>query len=675
MAAATSALLLAGCSSSQQTVAEDPNVVAVINSQPFTLVDFEERYARTAGSRAAAADDSMAAYADFLERYVDFRLKVLAAQEAGYATDSTIQAEIKGYRTSFAKPFLLDKEVINPVIQTLYERRKEMVDASHILIRFPDNPSGHDTLVAYNKILDLKDSLAKGSDFGELAFKFSEDPSAQGRADSPGYRGRLGYFSAGRMVDAFESAAWNTPVGEVSDIIRTRFGYHLLYIHDRRPAVQDIRLSHILIRLQGTTAEDTTAALERIRDLQERIANGEDFARLAQGFSDDARSGPQGGDIGWLAYDNYNIVLPFREAAFELENVGDVSDIVETRFGYHLIKLTERKAPGTLIDEYENLKQMASRLPRTNAAETALRKAIITDRGGRYDTTTVMRVLAGVTPDSVLIRISGEHLPDSLRDQTFATLGDSAYTWTDWSQFTKSARVQAQDNLEAQVDALAGAFLESVALDYEAAALEERDDEFRTIMEEFKDGLMLFKLMEDSVWTAAAQDTAALEAYYEAHQETYQYPDRTRIITLFSASDSLLKAAVERIDAGLSFADLAAEMAQDSTRSLRMDTVLVAGHTDSVYDLAVGLEAGAHTAPIRDRTGQTVLFNDGIEPARQKTFVEARTEVVSSYQEMLEAQLLADLRARYNVRTYPERLSQAFSQPVSVQTAEASSIN
>lgn len=671
----SSFVFVIGCSGPQQTVIDDPNVVAVIQGAPLTLADFEARYVRSIGDQSAAAADSLPAYVDFLNRYVDFRLKVLAAQDAGYATDSSILSEIRGYRTSFAKPFLLDKEVINPVIETLYLRRQEMVDASHILIRFPEVPTPADTLASYTRILALQDSLAAGADFGDLAQQYSEDPSArgaQGRIDNPGFRGRLGYFSAGRMVEPFEATAWSTPVGEVSDIIRTRFGYHLLYIHDRSPAIPDIRVSHILIRPNGTTAEDTTEALERIQTLATRIGNGENFSNLAKGFSDDSRSGVQGGDIGWMQFDNYNIVEPFRVAAFELENVGDLSDIVETRFGYHLIKLTEKKQPGSFTDEYENLKQMASRLPRTNAAENALKEDIIRSRQGAYDTTLVRNILDGTSPDSVLIRLSSKQFPDSLSDYTFASLGDSVYTWEDWSKFVATNQVPAEETFDEQVDALAHTFLLHVALDYEAAALEERDSEFRLIMEEFKDGLMLFKLMEDSVWTAAAEDSAALEAYFASHQNEYRFPDRTRIISLASANDSLLTSMVDRLDQGLSFADLAQELAQDSTRQVRMDTILVAGPTDSVYDLAVGLDEGTHTAPIRDRNGQTVLFNDGVEPSRLKTFSEARTEVVSGYQEVLEARLLEQLAEKYGVMKFPDRLTQAFQQPPEGQTADAS---
>src|SRR5690606_13069177 len=142
-----------------------------------------------------------------------------------------------------------------------------------------------DTLAAYEKITALRDSIEAGMPFDEVAFRHSEDPSARRN------RGDLGYFTGGRMIEPFENAAYATPVGEIAGPVRTRFGYHLLYVKDRRPRTPDIRASHILIRLQGQTEADSAAALETIRQIQDRLAAGEDFATLARLYSDDVASG------------------------------------------------------------------------------------------------------------------------------------------------------------------------------------------------------------------------------------------------------------------------------------------------------------------------------------------------------------------------------------------------
>jgi peptidyl-prolyl cis-trans isomerase SurA len=661
----------AGCATSNTTTTSsstpDSSVVAVFAGDVFTLSDFEREYAKSVGGWEQAQADSMAAYEDFLKRYVDFRLKVEAAEAAGYATDSTVLTEIGNYRASFAKPYLLDKEVINPIVEEMYRRQGEMVDVSHILLRVGPQASPEDTLQVYQRLQALRDSLAQGADFGDLAYQYSQDPSArerEGRTDHPGYRGHLGYVTAGRMVAPFEDAAYTTPVGEISDIVRTRFGYHLVKVHGRQPAPAERRIAHIMIQPGTEVAPDTAAALALVDSLQQRLAAGDPFADLASTYSADTRSAPRGGDLNWQSFDNYNLPEVFRETAFAIDSVGAVSEPVETRFGYHLIKLLDRRERGTLDEEYTDLKRLASRLPRTQAAEDRLRREIVAANEAALDTALVETLFNGVPADSIIVHLGGRHYADRLADQPVAYLGDSSYTVARWAAFTEDARMQQSDDRTAQIYGLADQFLESVALDYEAAELEERDAEFARIMREFRDGLMLFQLMEDSVWTAAAQDSVGVERYFEAHREDYRFPERTRIIGLFSTSDSVMTATIEQIDAGtLTLDALAARLADDTTETLRMDTMLISDRTNTVYDMGMGVEPGEHTTILRDSDGQAVLFNDGTVPARRKTLEEARAEVVTAYQGVIEDQLLADLRERYDARTFPERLDGAFQGP------------
>lgn len=205
-------------------------------------------------------------------------------------------------------------------------------------------------------------------------------------------------------------------------------------------------------------------------------------------------------------------------------------------------------------------------------------------------------------------------------------------------------------------------FLNNAALDHEAAQLESTNDDFHTIMEEFRDGLLLFKLMEDSVWSASARDTVALMAYHAPLADSFWFPDRTRLISVRSASDSALTALTARLGAGMSVAELVRQAIADTLQFSRVDTTFLAGPNNSVYDRGLSLNAGEATAPILNAGSYIVLVNDGIELARQKTFWEARAEVLTAYQNQMEARLLDRLRARYRVRLFPERLAPAFAE-------------
>ncbi len=639
--------------------ADNPEVVASFHGKLLTLDDFEANYAPHAGSNSDLATDSLASYRDFLERYVDFRLKVAAAREAGMDTRPDILEEIQSYRVRLARPFLMEKEVIDPIIRTLHERRQELVDVSHILLAIPENAPAEDTLAAYRTMQALRDSVLRGVDFGDLAFRHSQDPSAQGPPDGRGSRGRLGFFSGGDLVEPFESFTYDIPVGGLSPVFRTRFGYHMLTVHERKAAVPNIQASHIMIRHAGPPG-DSTNALVRAEALGKQLDEGADFAELASEHSEDLMSAGRGGDLGTLAYSS-PVPETFKEAAFALLEPGDVAGPVETSFGIHLIQLTGREELPSFEEAYEDLKNLAGQLPRMGLAEEALARDIIQSGYGHVDTTLAVRAFADIPPDSILVLPNGG-LDESAIADTFFVLGDSTWTLGQLAETASNLGNRSGTDAESTVRALVSSFVTEVTLDAEAARLEERDAEFGKIMQEFRDGLVLFALMEDSVWTAADRDSAALRARYAMQPEAYQWPDRIRAISLQGASDSLLQDAAARFDAGASIADIHALYAADTLHILHADTTLLADSSGSIYDRVLGLSEGERTEVLAMRNMRIILVHDGTEPARPKTFEEARTGIVSEHQTTLEERLLARLRKRYNAHTFPGRLVRAFKE-------------
>ena len=662
--------LAAACGSTGKAklpaAAANPDVVAVYDGEVFTLDEFESRYARTVGTREAAEADSLAEYQDFLERYVNFRLKVRAAEEAGVDESPEVAQEIRTYRANLARPYLLENEVVEPVVRELYERQKQLNDVSHVLIRVDQFAEPADTLEAYRRASALRDSVLQGKDFGEIAFFHSEDPSVRGPETRLGHRGRLGFFSAGRMVEPFETWSYATPVGEVSPVFRTQFGYHFIYVHDRRPAVPDIQLSHIMVR---PLPNDSSAARDTLLMVQQRLEAGEDFAELARQYSIDMQSRPRGGDIGFISFDA-PIHESFKDPAFALEEVGDVTDIVETPYGLHIIKLTGRKVPQSFEEAYEELKQTASRLPRIQEAERDLARRVIEERGATVDTSLVLQTFGSIEPDSVYSRLVEKKAPAEVLAAPLFVLGDSTYTVSDLAEYASNERLEHLGDTEFRLMNLLTTFLTTRTIEYEAARLEERDEEFGRIMEEFRDGLVLFQFMEDSVWTAAERDSLALRAHFEAHAHEYRWPERTRIISIEASSDSLATLLAQRLDAGESPAAIEASYASDTLNVVRVDTMLIAEKTNSIYDRALELAQGRHTSPLKYRNSYVVLLNDGTEAPRQKTFEEARTQVVSEYQSILEERLIARLRDRFNAHTFPERLVNAYDEvPQTTQAA------
>ncbi|MEX1054571.1 MAG: peptidylprolyl isomerase, partial [Rhodothermales bacterium] len=428
----------------------------------------------TVGSRDAAVDDSLAEYQDFLERYVNFRLKVLAAEAAGVPQSPKVSDEIRTYRANLARPYLLENEVIEPVVRQLYMRQKQLNDVSHVLIRMEETASAEDTLAAYQRASALRDSVLNGMDFGDVAFKYSEDPSAQGPETRLGHRGRLGYFSAGRMIEPFETTAYETPVGGISAVFRTQFGYHFLYVHDRRDAVADVQLSHIMIR---PTLADSAAAFDTLRVVQRRLESQEDFAELAREYSQDAQSSARGGDIGFISYDA-PIHGSFKDPAFALEEVGDVTGILETPYGLHIVKLTGRKSPQTFEESYEELKTLASRLPRMKEAEREFARDVIAERNSRVDTAFVMSAFESMPADSVFAVLIGKRLPEATLGRRVFVIGDTMYSLHDISEFAANATIQRRGDTRDRVMNILTEFVTERTIENEAERLEDRDPEF-----------------------------------------------------------------------------------------------------------------------------------------------------------------------------------------------------
>lgn len=651
----SAAALLGACSSASLTApppsTDESPVVATFAGETLTLDEFEDRYARAVGGRAAAAADSLAAYEDFLSRYVDFRLKVQQARDLGLAADPEIRREITQYREQLAQPYFMERTVLDDIVRDLYEKQQEELRASHILIRVDEDAAPEDTLRAYERLAAIRDSVRAGADFAELARRHSEDPSvAQNNGD-------LGYFSGGRMIQAFEDQAYATPVGEVSDVFRTSFGYHILRVTDRRPAEAEIRASHILIGLGAdASAADSAAARALADELLGRIRAGEDFADLAREYSDDAASGARGGDLGFFGRDR--MVAPFSDAAYALEDVGDVSDVVETRFGYHIIRLTDRREPMTYDEAYPALKQLAERLPRTAIRRQAVGQEFRAEAGSRLDTALVRRAVAPYPADTLLRRaVLGRF--DGFGDSTFAAVGDEAYTLGELADYVRTLRIRLADDQHAQLLRLADDFLNEKAVALAATRLEDADPEFRRIMEDYEDGVLLFRISEDSVWTAAARDSVGLRRYFDANAERYRFPERRRVVGFYSRNDSLLAAVAAGLDAGRTPAEIGAEL-EGAEAGVEIDTVYVTTAANSVFDRALTLEVGERTEVVPYQSRQAVLYLDGVEPPRAMTFDEARAQALADYQDALDEAFRARLRAEYDAELFPERLRLAF---------------
>jgi peptidyl-prolyl cis-trans isomerase SurA len=269
---AVMAVLIAtgGCKVNQQSSSssKDP-VIATVGNTPVYSSEFKYVYDKNAVSDSLPPQESLQQYLDL---YVNFRLKVLDAESMGLDTLSSFNQELNGYKQQLAEPYLQDSSITETLVKQAYGRLKEEIRASHILITLPADADPKDTLAAYRKVAELRQKAMQGADFTALAKENSQDPSAASNG------GDLGYFTALQMVYPFEDAAYQTQVGQISSPVRTKFGYHIVQVTDRRPSQGKIKTAHIMVRINPEApAEDAKAARQKIDEIynaSKRVRNG-----------------------------------------------------------------------------------------------------------------------------------------------------------------------------------------------------------------------------------------------------------------------------------------------------------------------------------------------------------------------------------------------------------------
>ena len=313
---------------------QDDRVLFTVEDTPVTVAEFDYIYSKTNGEQATY---SKASLEEYLDLYIKFKLKVQKAKALQLDTIPELQRELAGYRRQLADSYLINKEVTGQLTREAYERKQQDVDISHIYFSMPARPTPADTLAAYQKAMSVKKQLDNGVSFSTLAKSNSDDNSVRNNA------GRIGYVTAlfPKGYYDFETAAYTLPLNTVSNPVRTSGGYHLIKVHDRRPARGEVETAHILLRTEGKIKADVQKEIDA---LYQQLENGANFEALAREHSEDARTAPKGGYIGFIAINRFQEV--FEDAVFALSEDNTYSKPFESDLGYHIVKRISRKTLG-----------------------------------------------------------------------------------------------------------------------------------------------------------------------------------------------------------------------------------------------------------------------------------------------------------------------------------------
>lgn len=638
-------LVLASIASLVMAQSDGDAIVMTIDDKKITKHEFESIFKKNNRDSVITQED----LDEYAELFINFKLKVAEAEELGMDTMPQFERELDGYRDQLARPYLVDKSTTDSLVLEAYERSLVEVRASHILISIPPDASPADTLEAYNKIMAIKKIVdERPQDFGEVARMRSNDPSARKNS------GDLGYFSSLQMVYPFESLVFETPLGEIGGPVRTQFGYHLVKVVDRREARGKVVVSHIMIRVEaGDPADVQATAQNRIDEIYTKLNEGEDFGELAKKYSDDRTSAGKGGQLP--AFGTGKMVEEFEEASFNIQYVGEYTEPIKSPYGWHIILLVERIEVETYEDVEKDLKARVAKDSRSFVS----RDSFIEKRKSEYHFAEDRSQLKIFYKDVDSTYFTGKWSPSAkLKDarKVMFTLNGNDYLQSDFlSYLMRQMRpTKSVTNIETMVNESYNRFVDQTIMAYEDSRLEEKYPEFKALMGEYRDGILLFDLTDQKVWSRAVKDSAGLAEYYEVNKSMFMWDERAAY-DLYTVEDAKTgKAVLKMLGKGKNQDEIMAALNEDSALKVTVESGLMQQEDVPVFSEITWAEG---VYGVIDFEGQLFVVNvKGIEPAQPKAFDEARGLITAGYQSELEEQWIEELRSEHTVTINKEVL-------------------
>ena len=596
---------------------------------------------------------------EYLKLYIDFKLKVAEAEYLKMDTSTAFIKELNNYRQQLAKPYFSNDDITDELVKEAYDRMQYDINAAHILIKCDANAVPSDTLAAYKKAMSIRERALKGENFGDLAAELSEDPSARDYEEIPGVRkaykgnrGELGYFTVFDMVYPFESGVYNTEVGSISMPVRSSFGYHIIKLNSKTPASGLIRAAHIFLAVDPNDPDknDSLVKIKAQNIYNEVINDDKNWTDYVRRYSDDK------GTInnnGVLSPFRVNQIVPEFISVVKSLEPNQISEPVKTDFGYHIIKLVGSTTPGTFEYEEAKIRERVERDMRGQLSEEIAMRRIMKDNNFKENIKVKDAFIA--TIDSTIIEgqyQAGENI--NTKSVLFSTK-DQSWTVQNFVDFIyKNQRKQGFLTPGAYAYQLYDKYLQQEVFAYEDSKLEEKYPDFKALVQEYHDGILLFSLMENEVWNKAVEDTLGLQDYYERNKESYMWSDRVKAMVVTCQRKDNVEEIKNLMVEGVEYDTLRLYVKENKSQAsvrysfyqkgdnVNVDATQWKDGTVAVYPSAV------------DNSTQIVKIVEVRKP-EPKTFKEARGLVTSGYQAELETQWLEQLREKYSV-TVDEKL-------------------
>lgn len=629
----------------------DKKVLMTIGDHPVTVKEFSDVYYKNNIKNDVVDKKSVDEYLDL---FINFRMKVLEAKEMKLDTSAKFKKELDGYRKQLAKPYFVSEDISEELIKEAYQRKLKDIRASHILIRCDKHALPSDTLKAYEKAMEIRKRAMKGEDFGDLAVRYSEDPSAKdvkATVNMPGRkgnRGDLGYFTVFDMVYPFETGAYNTKEGEISMPVRSDFGYHLIKVNSVTDAMGTVQAAHIFLQLPADAPDADVEAMKQKADniYAELMAqDGKNWNALVSQYSDDRGTTSRG---GLLSNFTVNRIVPeFIETCKQLD-INEISKPVRTNYGFHIIKLLSVSGVGGFEKERQGIAERVEKDMRSKKSEEMVLNQIRKEYKFKQNDKNLEEFMA--TIDSTIL--SGDYMPAASvkKNARLFSIGDKQVKVSDFIDYVQ-AKQKPQKYVTPATYAyqLYDLFSNEQVMDYADAHLEEKYPEFRDLVQEYYDGILLFDLMDREVWNKAVTDTVGLEAFRERNADNYMWGDRARAVVVTVAREESLPKAREILHSGIPMDSVKAAVERDSLKFVYVRKGLYQ-KGDNQYVDQTEWKVGELNEIKSTVDSQTVFVAiTELRKPEPKTLKEAKGLVTSDYQVELEKKWMEALHRKYPV--------------------------
>lgn len=600
--------------------------VASINDEPIYSAEFLYAFNKNRNREIPITEDTLNHY---LQQFINFKLKVKEAHSLGMDTSANFISEYNSYINQIKKPYLQNSDLDEELIKEAYNRLQYELNVAHILVRIPKSASPSDTLSAFNKITVLRNSAINDGDFAELARKNSEDGSA-----SSG--GVLGYFTAFAMVYPFESAAYQTPKGTVSEIVRTQFGYHIIKVLDKRAARGRVKTAHIFI---SESSKSSLKAKEIIRQAYDSLIHGGDWRTICATFSDDTNTKLTGGSLPFYGVGQFP--EPLLNEAFQLDSVDQLSAPVKSKFGWHILKLEAKEPIKPLKEIRSDIANNVKRSGRNQSDKKALIKKLKNENGFVQETDFIKSFIDSLSQSDL---IKTRPLSTMIFKIGSVQINDNDFI----NYLTKSGQTKSITNNA--LWSLYQQFEYNELINHEEALISTKYPEHQYLIDEYREGIMLFEIMENKVWNRAIEDSVGLNEFYEIHRKNYPANQRIEVHVIELDSVNMIPKILELtkntrdikmlnnvLDTNLSPEEKA--MLKIVKRRFEQDEIPIL--TKSQW------EPGSS---VPDSLNSKIYWVDKIIPEGYYELDEIKGLVISDYQDALDETWIKKLRKRNKIK-------------------------